>query len=335
MKTIFKLSAITMALMAGMTHAATHTITGTTLASNANDVAINVNSDDGVIGDFVITNGSANSLVTFDNALSSTSIYAYSGSVTSATEVASLTLDSSGLTLTNGSGGSIKVTGVADGTVSSTSTDAVNGSQLYAVQQSVSAATDSITALQAADVTLQSNIDSETAARTAADTTLQNNIDSEAATRAAADTTLQSNIDSEAATRAAADTTLQTNIDNETTARIAGDAQTLASAQSYADAGDAATLKSANAYTDSRLNTMKNEYRAAVASSIAIASLPQPTQAGMSMVSAGTGAWDGETGYAVGVSGVTENNKWIYKAAATSNSRGDFGGGIAVGFQWK
>ena len=44
---------------------------------------------------------------------------------------------------------------------------------------------------------------------------------------------------------------------------------------------------------------------------------------------------DGETGYAVGVSGITENNKWIYKAAATGNSRGNFGGGIAVGFQWK
>lgn len=65
----------------------------------------------------------------------------------------------------------------------------------------------------AADSTLQSNIDSEAATRASADTTLQSNIDSEASTRAAADTTLQSNIDAEAATRSSADSTLQSNID--------------------------------------------------------------------------------------------------------------------------
>ena len=72
-----------------------------------------------------------------------------------------------------------------------------------------------------------------------------------------------------------------------------------------------------------------------MASSIAIASLPQPTNAGYSMVSFSVGQWEKEQGYALGVSGVTENNKWVYKAAGTGNSRGDFGGGVSLGFQWK
>lgn len=99
--------------------------------------------------------------------------------------------------------------------------------------------------------------------------------------------------------------------------------------------GDATTLASANTYTDQRFNNIETKYQAAVASSIAIASLPQPTNAGHSMVSFSVGQWEKEQGYAVGVSGVTENNKWVYKAAGTGNSRGDFGGGISFGFQWK
>ena len=69
-------------------------------------------------------------------------------------------------------------------------------------------------ALEAADATLQSNIDVEATARAAADSTLQSNIDAEATTRAAADATLQSNIDAEASTRAAADTALGGRIDD-------------------------------------------------------------------------------------------------------------------------
>ena len=76
---------------------------------------------------------------------------------------------------------------------------------------------------EAADQTLQKNIDSEAATREAADQTLQKNIDSEAATRDAADQTLQKNIDSEAATRASEDQKLQGNIDSEAATRASED----------------------------------------------------------------------------------------------------------------
>ena len=122
----------------------------------------------------------------------------------------------------------------------------------------------------------------------------------------------------------------------------AADTTVLNQAKTYVDQVGQQTLNDAKAYTDSRVDALNRDMRnledrtyAAVASSIAIASLPQPTEAGMSMFSAGVGMWEGEQGYAFGMSGVTENNKYVYKAAVTFNSEGDFGAGAAVGWQWK
>jgi hypothetical protein len=66
---------------------------------------------------------------------------------------------------------------------------------------------------EAAEATLQTNIDSEASSRASADSTLQSNIDSEASSRASADTTLQGNIDSEASSRASADSAIQSELD--------------------------------------------------------------------------------------------------------------------------
>ncbi|WP_313483606.1 YadA C-terminal domain-containing protein, partial [Acinetobacter variabilis] len=145
-------------------------------------------------------------------------------------------------------------------------------------------------------------------------------IDGDVATLASANTYTDTGLNTERNARVLADATLNTRMDAADTARIDG---------------DVATLASANTYTDRRFNNIQTKYQAAVASSIAIASLPQPTQPGGSMASFALGQWESEQGYAVGVSGITENNKWVYKAAGTGNSRGNFGGGISVGFQWK
>ena len=90
----------------------------------------------------------------------------------------------------------------------------------------------------AADTTLQSNIDSESASRISADSTLQSNITSEAVTRASADAGLQANITNEAITRSSADVTLQNNIDAEETARIAA-VTAEATARANADTAEA------------------------------------------------------------------------------------------------
>ena len=84
-----------------------------------------------------------------------------------------------------------------------------------------------------------------------------------------------------------------------------------------------------------RVDHLEDGLYAAVASSIAIASLPQPTDAGYNMFSVGMGTWESEQGFAIGFSGVSENNKYVYKLAATTNTEGDFGAGASIGWQWK
>ena len=98
-----------------------------------------------------------------------------------------------------------------------------------------------------------------------------------------------------------------------------------------------------------RVDQLENKFagfdkdtKAAISSALAVASLPQPTEKGATMLSVGSGFWDGETGFAVGASGVTEDkslfNKpvnYVWKFASTSNTRSDWGASTAVGVQWK
>ena len=95
----------------------------------------------------------------------------------------------------------------------------------------------------AKEVDLQSTISSlasEASTREAADTTLQGNIDAEAATRATADTT-------EATARAGADAALSARLDT-----LEADPTTATAVA----AGDAATLSSANSYTDTAVSNV-------------------------------------------------------------------------------
>ena len=70
------------------------------------------------------------------------------------------------------------------------------------------------------------------------------------------------------------------------------------------------------------------------AAAMAIAGLGQPYQAGQNMVSLGTGVWRGETGYALGVSGITDNGKWLLKGAVTGSGRGGVGGSASINYVW-
>lgn len=91
-----------------------------------------------------------------------------------------------------------------------------------------------IAVLQAADVALQSNIDTEAATRAADDATLQTNVNNEASNRAAGDAALAADIATNATNIAsndgditalqAADAALQTSINNEAATRAADDA---------------------------------------------------------------------------------------------------------------
>ncbi|MGH8054137.1 MAG: ESPR-type extended signal peptide-containing protein [Stenotrophomonas sp.] len=94
-------------------------------------------------------------------------------------------------------------------------------------------------------------------------------------------------------------------------------------------------------YTDQRFNDVNRDIKriddrasAGVASAMAMAGLPQPTEAGKRMASMAASTFHGESSMAVGVSGVTDGGRWIYKLSGSANTRGDGGVTVGAGFQW-
>ena len=85
---------------------------------------------------------------------------------------------------------------------------------------------------------------------------------------------------------------------------------------------------------DNKIDRVDNRASAGVAAALATAGLPQAYLPGKSMFSLGGGTWRGESGYAMGLSTVSDNGKWLVKGSASGSSRGDYGGSVGVGYQW-
>ncbi len=79
---------------------------------------------------------------------------------------------------------------------------------------------------------------------------------------------------------------------------------------------------------------LDNRLSAGVASAMAMSALPQAYLPGRSMFSMGGGTWRGESGFAMGLSTVSDSGKWVVKGLASSSSRGDYGASVGVGYQW-
>ena len=101
------------------------------------------------------------------------------------------------------------------------------------------------------------------------------------------------------------------------------------------------TLSKANGYTDSRFQEVKQdawearrEARGSAAAAIAMASMPQAYLPGASMLAAGLGNHQGEQALAIGLSGVTDNGRYVYKANIAGNTTGDLSLGVGAGIQW-
>ncbi|WP_244148339.1 YadA-like family protein [Mannheimia varigena] len=101
-----------------------------------------------------------------------------------------------------------------------------------------------------------------------------------------------------------------------------------------ADAVNVGQLKGVANQLNNKINRNSREARAGIAGSNAAASLPQVYIPGKSMVAAAGGTFKGENALAVGYSRSSDNGKLILKLQGNANSRGDFGGGVGVGYQW-
>lgn len=83
-----------------------------------------------------------------------------------------------------------------------------------------------------------------------------------------------------------------------------------------------------------KMNANDKDLRAGVAGSNAAASLPQVTLPGKSMVAAAAGTYRGQQALAVGYSRLSDNGKVIIKGQANTNTRGQYGAGVGIGYQW-
>ncbi|WP_341857817.1 YadA-like family protein (plasmid) [Escherichia coli] len=94
-------------------------------------------------------------------------------------------------------------------------------------------------------------------------------------------------------------------------------------------------------YTNKKFNDLKNmvddqkdKLSAGIAGAMAVAGLPQPYVAGASMVGIAGGTYQGESAIALGVSTISDNGKWVTKLSGTTNSQGDVGAALGVGYQF-
>ena len=83
-----------------------------------------------------------------------------------------------------------------------------------------------------------------------------------------------------------------------------------------------------------KIEQVDDKASAGVAAAMAVAGLPQAYSPGANMVSIAGSTYRGKTGYAIGISSITENGKWVVKATGSGNSSGHYGATAGVGYQW-
>ena len=83
-----------------------------------------------------------------------------------------------------------------------------------------------------------------------------------------------------------------------------------------------------------RINEVEDDANSGIAAAMAVATLGQAYGPGQKSVSMGGGVWRGETGYAVGVSAVSEGGSWLFKANGAVSSKGYGGGGVSATYLW-
>ncbi|WP_246084928.1 YadA family autotransporter adhesin [Pseudomonas nicosulfuronedens] len=82
------------------------------------------------------------------------------------------------------------------------------------------------------------------------------------------------------------------------------------------------------------LNKQDDILSAGIAGALAAATLPQPYVPGASMASVGAGNYRGQQALAIGVSRISDNGKWVTKLSANTDTQGEFGVSVGVGYQW-
>ena len=219
------------------------------------------------------------------------------------------------------SGGPATLTNVAPGTLSATSTDAVNGSQLYATNQQVGQNT--------ADIqTINNNLAGSTVVAVQ-----YSNPDAPTVSNGG---TITNDVALIGANGAA-----PVGLHNVAAGTLANDAVNVGQLQS----GLASAMADAHSYTDSRFDELRFDLSTDVrqvrrnafsgtAAAMAVAGIPQTMEPGQSMVGGGIGYYRGQTAFALGASTTFNDGRGVVKAGATldTHGKGGFSAGAGFGF---
>ncbi|KVZ80612.1 peptide ABC transporter permease [Burkholderia ubonensis] len=226
---------------------------------------------------------------------------------------------------------------VASGALFTTSTDAVNGAQLFATNQAVQANTSAITELASHVGRIQASVPSQPVPSQQG--SLKFVSVNSSGTAAAASGTEAVAVGSNATASANNAVALGpgTVAERENTVSFGNAATGLTRALTNVSAGvaptDAVNVQQLNDSLGSVRNQIEHDRRDAnggTASAVAIASLPQAPSPGTSVVAIGGGSYAGQSAMAVGLS--TYAGRWIFKASGSTNTRGTVAAGVGAGY---
>jgi len=256
-----------------------------------------------------------------------------------------------GSTVSVGSVGAERtITNLAAGRISGSSTDAINGSQLYATNQTLELLGSQIINLS----NTVNNFPTGGGGGGGTNTTYNNSGDNSTASSATGNNSTAVGAGSSASgdNSVAIGAGSVANTSNTVSVGSTGHERTITNVANGVNPTDAANVGQVNQaleeaknwskdYVDQRfqsvdndLNRIGNRANAGVASAMAMASLPQAYQPNQNSAAVAVGTFHGETGVAVGMSTITESGRYVLKLNATTNSRGDAGAGVGAGVVW-
>ncbi|KAA9349527.1 YadA-like family protein, partial [Ochrobactrum quorumnocens] len=237
-----------------------------------------------------------------------------------------------------GTSGNRTVTGVATGTVTATSTDAINGSQLFSTNQAVEAVGSKIdSVVQITNNVVQYNVDPQGGRQNSI--TLQGgDVDQPVVLSNVAVGSKDNDAVNLSQMREASNETLSsanqyTNMKSEQIVT-----QVQERVQGYVQQASTGILDKANQYTNDRFNLLANEIgearqeaRQAAAIGIAASSLRYDDRPGKLSAAVGGGVWRGVGAAAFGL-GYTTPNQRIRTNVSATTSGGDWGLGVGLSF---
>ncbi|MDG4953594.1 YadA-like family protein [Actinobacillus equuli] len=250
--------------------------------------------------------------------------------------------------------GGKKATNIADGDISATSKDAVNGSQLHATNQNVTNLQNTVAKgwdIEADTVDGSTGkVIGKSKAKVAMGDTVAvkagNNIEiTQEGKNIAIATSANPNFDSVKIGKGSNTAIISTTEDGAINVANANGGPTritnVAAGKKDNDAVNVAQLKGAMGNINNNINAVNNkvdkvdrDLRAGIAGAMAAGNLYHVTIPGKSMVSAGIGTYKNQGAVAVGYSRLSDNGKIGVKFSVNTNTRGDSGAAASVGYQW-